>query len=405
MPRRSHAAWALKMITDAKEDIGSAKAPKEWGRPLTLHHKISKTHLDWIEQHLQQSLASRELEVKEAAEQFWKTAQYAAGKEITKVAGNMQKTLWNMPVNVEIGPSAVAEDPGTRFDPNTEPVPQDADGRRRLTPESAALLELERIYLVAYRARREPDAKEWLRMADQLRLANEGHEAVAKQLLLAPPRTEQWLEQVGDDADAGQDVSWQRKRLRRSPGVDRGVQAFQSGRAIGEVLGVAVGLHMAAPLVNTYNLNDSHGVPRRLELTVQPGALTHMCRRHTYQHFDFAQAKLVNTFWPVAQVAGAQQKHQKVVAAQRPIAEAVLECMELDARLADWDQFKVSCVGVPVGADTMFFIAIVDPDVDPVANDTDRPTLWKVAVKTVAPDGESATAYTSAELEAIDDQL
>jgi hypothetical protein len=200
-------------------------------------------------------------------------------------------------------------------------------------------------------------------------------------------------------------VTWQRKRLRRFPGVDEGVQTFRAGQGIGEVLGAAVGVAMPVASVITFNLQDSTNTTRSLELTVQPGALTHMCRRHTYQHFDFNQAKLVNTFWPVNQVGGAAQTHPKVIAARQAIANAVLESMELDLRMTDWDQFKLSCVGVPAAGDTLFFIAVVVPDMLMGTDDMDHPTMWKVEVKTVAPDGESAQAYTEAELAIIDDRL
>jgi hypothetical protein len=161
------------------------------------------------------------------------------------------------------------------------------------------------------------------------------------------------------------------------------------------------------PLVHTapFQLNDSGGTARDLEITIRPAALVHMCQRHTLKYFDFNQAKLVNTFWPQDQVARVAQKHQIVTGALQSIAQTALDAMELDDMLEDFDPFKLNPVGVPgPGNTTLFFIAIVNPDTSP-NGDGQVPDLWKVEVKTVAPDGASALAFTAAELDDIDGKI
>jgi hypothetical protein len=404
MPRRSHGAWALKLLLTEKDKMG---APAQWGA-LALHHKISKSNLDRIERDLGAALQSRDVDLAAAAKAFWTAAQQAAGRDVLKdAAGNMQKVLWNLTANVEIGPAAVAEDPGTRFDPNTEPIPGDGEGRRRLTGESADLRDLEQVYLTANRAHRPPTADEWNEMTRLLTEANKKHDAFAAGAILAPPRAEQWLKQVGDDAEGDQQVTWQRKRLRRFPGVAQGVQGFRAARALGEHLDNTVNGLMPNALVQPYQFQDFRRQQYTLVLDLQPVALRHMCRRHTYQHFDFNQAKLVNTFWPVAQVAGAVTNHATVTAALAQIARVAFETMELDGILGDWEGAKVTCVSVPINNATVFFIATVEAadDASPIGGDDGPPDRWAVHLKTVAPDGDTAQAFTAAELGQISQRI
>jgi hypothetical protein len=403
MPRRSHRAWALKVLVTEKDEIGG---PDEWGS-LALHHKISKTNLDHIEQDLQTALKSRDRDIAAGAKAFWTAAQDAAGPAVSKDAGgNMQKLLWNLPVNVEIGPAAVAEDPGTRFDPNTEPRPNDVEGRRRLTGESTSLQRLEQMHLAAYHPRRPPTADEWRQMTGLLKDAANRHKAVANDRILALPHPEQWLKQVGDDAEGDQQITWQRKRLRRFPEVAQGVTNFRAARALNENLDNAVNALMPQPLVQPYVFQVGQQ-QYTLILDLQPEALRHMCRRHTYQHFHFDQAKLVNTFWPTAQVAGAVMNHATVTAALPQIAQVAFETMELDEILKDWEGAKLTCVSVPINNATLFFIATVEAanDANPIDGDQGPPDRWHVRLKTVAPDGDTAQAFTEAELGQIRPQV
>jgi hypothetical protein len=331
-------------------------------------------------------------ERKAAALSFWKTAQQCAGDKVMKSFSNppVDKILWNMPVNLEVGPEDVLENPGQSFDPNTEVASQEL-GTRRLTPECVPLQAMERIFLPPLQADHDylPSADEWVRMDGFLKAANDAFQHDLEQRLgtglLSVPRTEQWI------ADAT-GLRFQRKRLRRFPGAISGRQIYQANHLAGNVQALATAavnaLGIAWPEVSQHQVTDSGGTQHQIQITLNPADLEHMCLRHTYQYFQGAAAiKLVNNFWPVNVVPAVAALHQQITAARPFIAQAVVDYLEIDD-FVDY-QGRITAADVPAGQRTIFFIAAFD------SNDK---VDYEIDLETFAPDGADAESYPAAQL-------
>jgi len=400
MPK--YANWAASVIDEARQSYCKKKGqwgiPAGWGDGAT-HHKISKQHLALLAKAINTCMAEGGLskkqqdpERKAAALSFWKTAQQCAGDKVMKSFSNppVDKILWNMPVNLEVGPEDVLENPGQSFDPNTEVASQEL-GTRRLTPECVPLQAMERIFLPPLQADHDylPSADEWVRMDGFLKAANDAFQHDLEQRLgtglLSVPRTEQWI------ADAT-GLRFQRKRLRRFPGAISGRQIYQANHLAGNVQALATAavnaLGIAWPEVSQHQVTDSGGTQHQIQITLNPADLEHMCLRHTYQYFQGAAAiKLVNNFWPVNVVPAVAALHQQITAARPFIAQAVVDYLEIDD-FVDY-QGRITAADVPAGQRTIFFIAAFD------SNDK---VDYEIDLETFAPDGADAESYPAAQL-------
>ncbi|MGF7235438.1 MAG: hypothetical protein ACQSGP_10855 [Frankia sp.] len=403
----------MKAVDDARKSYAST--PGKWGIPAgwgtaTSHHKISKEHFELLGKAVQLCLDMRSLGRRDknrdeeqiaAVEPLWDLIATCAGPEVAKQAGGKSgspvKMLWNLPVNLEVGPDMVEENPGVSFDPNTEPG---VGVNRRLTAESAALRDLERVFLPAVRRGPTylPTPDEWARIGVLLQTAQDAFEKDLQTRLggglLARPRAEQWIPSE-KDVKGVKVPAFQRKRLRRFPGLATGLATFNANRA-NDVLATTVNaLPGGWPRISVQHGTDSDNNQHALTINWTAAQMMHMCQRHTYRYFprtpDFV--KLVNNFWPVAQVNTAAQFHAKVAAALPNIAQAMIECMESDEVL-DTYEGTIVAVNVPSGGDQLFFIAKFETD-DPGS------LAWNVDLETVAPDGESAECFPRDELNQV----
>ena len=399
--------WDVTAIQQARQSycksINLWDIPKGWGTGAC-HHKISKEHLELLGRALERCISQGGLARKEqdadrmaAAREFWKIVQAGIDQEImTQLASApMTKVLWNLPVNLEVGPAAVAENPGQGFDPNTEAIPG-GNGARRLTAESGSLQELERVCVPTLLRNHDylPTAEEWTRMGQALTAASEafdGYYAESKSRgFLARPRTEQWV--TGDSG-------FQRKRLRRFLGAEAGRAKFAQNRAAGNLQQAAnadvAALGLAWPQGGNYNVTDSDGTVHAIAMSLAASQMAHMCLRHTYQYFERTPdaIKLVNNFWPADRVSTVTGYRQLVTAAFPDIARAMLDCMEAAEVLEEYEG-SITAVNVASGQDTLFFIAGFETD-DPASRS------WTVTLETVAPDGPSAETYPAQMLSQI----
>src|ERR1700685_452069 len=97
--------WDTKAIQDARKEM---ELPIGWEEGAS-HHKISKERLDWLARALNGGLQSRNPGLKSAAGAFWDRTQACipAGTKAQLKGAPTAKWLWNMPVNLEVGPGTV----------------------------------------------------------------------------------------------------------------------------------------------------------------------------------------------------------------------------------------------------------------------------------------------------------
>ncbi|MFJ6671175.1 hypothetical protein ACIQMJ_08730 [Actinosynnema sp. NPDC091369] len=307
-----------------------------------------------------------------------------AGAEVVRAAeGNPFKLLWNLAVNLSVGPPSPVGDPGMGFDADTEPDPDRPD-RRRLDRVSAHLKKLDDVYTKARKRRKSVvgDAV-WRTMADHLRAAQ--HAATEADGTLSNPKEEQW---IYDE----QNKQHQRKALRWFPKVEGGAKIFESERAIASDIR---GYLASNRVIAEETVRSKSGLS--LTLTFDEATVHHICQRHTYRHFDFSQVKAVNNFWPPG------TDFDTVVAAMaatlRDITEICLtELMELSSAESakPWSGLKVKLGNREAGGHTVFFIASIREAEDKTSSGV---------IKTIAPDSSSAHAFLGTELAEIAELL
>jgi hypothetical protein len=394
--------WETRTLTQSRQDLA---IPGEWGRSAG-HHKISKEHLEWLSIALDESLKSRDMPIKNAALAFWKATQDVIPEPVKKDLGSAgrAKWLWNIPVNIEVGPADIAENPGQNFDPNSQPTNTGRAGARQLTPESGNLKSLEDIFLSILRTDRSqlPTAEQWTAMGGQLKQAQNRHLAYLQQQgsegLLAPPRVEQWLPPA--------DGKFQRKRDRTFLTAADGRSKFRDQAANSASHDVAE-IEQDWPLqvdhthlvVRADDTEEDHTV----HLTMPADVLEHVCLRHTYAYFARTpdEVKLVNNFWPTDVVSTPDGYLELIKQALPDIARITLESMDAANLLDDMDGM-LEIVNAPVGDEgsrrVLFFAAkFTRHAVDDQPTDTE----WDVTLTSVAPDGNSAETYPADVLTAI----
>lgn len=165
--------WQLAPIKKSAAEIESIpKYHALLGRGITIHHKISQTRLLEILKVNQKARSKSE-----GARRFWKAVMTA-----TKgIEGSEQKRILNMPVNLEVGPKSVTENPGSSFDGNTAPTTRG----RSYTNRSSQLQVIDVLFLEKQEDLTDED---WNTMAEALEQAVSHH----KWEVLSPPLVEQW---------------------------------------------------------------------------------------------------------------------------------------------------------------------------------------------------------------------
>jgi hypothetical protein len=386
--------WETRTIKQSRQEL---VIPGEWGGSAG-HHKISKEHLEWLGIALDKSLRSRDVPIKNAATAFWNAAQDAIPEPVRADLSGAPtaKWLWNMPVNIEVGPQDTAENPGQNFDPNSQPANVGRAGARQLTPESGNLKSLEDIFLSILRTDRSrlPAAEQWTAMGGQLKQAQNRHMAYLQQQhsegFLAPPRVEQWLPPA--------DGKFQRKRDRTFLTAADGRGKFGVQAANPASRDVAL-IQQAWPLqadhthlvVRADDAEEDHTV----HLTMGADVLEHVCLRHTYAYFARTEdeVKLVNNFWPTNVVSTPDQYLHLIKQALPDIARIMLESMDAANVLDDMDGM-LEIVNAPVGDEesrhVLFFAAKFARHAE---DDEPTDTEWDVTLTSVAPDGNSAETY------------
>lgn len=385
--------WALTAITNAKNAHLPAM-PATWANvdrkentstsAGALHHKISKETLSDIARLLGPAATSKPGTTgREGAQAFWAACVKAAGAKVTAdAARNPHRVLWNMTVNLSIGAPSPVGDPGIGFDPDTEEDTGNP-GERRLDAVSGHLKNLEDTFRAA--AGRPFTDEVWNTMATHLR--NAVTDARHDGLTLAAPKTEQWLY---DDETR----QHQKKGLRSFPGVAGGTTLFQQARVQQQAI---ERFRDSQKVVATGQAGGTvGGAPVTVELTMTEADIYHICKRHTFEHFDFGDSKAVNSFWPPDFTF---DKVKDVVSGVLPgIAAACLaEMTESTApgeEVVRWVGSDFTRGNQQVLDRTLFFIAKIQ-DFDEDAG------LFTGGVQTVAPDGKGARAFLGREIRQI----
>ena len=240
----------------------------------------------------------------------------SAGLEDTS---NFEKVLHNLPLNLHYGPSIVKDNPGSGFDPSTEPVP-DTDGERRLEPTSEALLNFYNTYRQGFDESEDGalSPERWQQLAECLLTAQAAYENATNLVNGIAVNMEQWVGTPGSDTYA-------KKGLKQWPGLETARQRFQE--RIGPLAGGGPGLSAH----HDFTLAHHAGYQQHIRIGYSVQSLQHFCNRHTYRYFDKAQIKLQNTFFrPGTDQGGVVQQAAAAMAA----VEA--EISRLNAEETDW---------------------------------------------------------------------
>ena len=357
-----------------------------------LHHKISKDVLQEIGEAalaaygglaLGQRQSKDQIAQREAVRVFVKACQYVAGPALVEVAdANFVKLLWNLAVNLSLGPPNPAEDPGRNFDGDTvEADPR--TGARRYDAVSAELLKLQEVWYSG-RDRSPVPAGTWAQMAghllEALRASGVGPG------VLAPPSREQWLHDQG----TGQFV---RRKLRRFPGAASGTEMFRQAR----------GARGSAQVQADYLASASHplevaGEILTVAVELDASAITHVLERHTLAHFTFADRDLglTNTFWEPG-LASATAARDRLAALLPDLARRAGEQIAVDVGSGTIEDFRgnLELREQPAGGGLVYFVAHERTRSDPFAEGPPQVTL---RLETVAPDGPGVVAFLRAEL-------
>jgi hypothetical protein len=457
--RKDHKGWSLAVADAERTDIDSATRPWHTTRKVkekksgkvteqfvgsTLHHMISKSVLDLIAADLQAALSSNDTDTGAAAVRFNKALTKAArAAGITE--GDREKQLWNMFLNLEAGPSDVIGDPGEGFDASYVAVEDERGGRRFVeTAVSTHLRKLDQAYRTGRRAAGgagELDADVWNKMAEALESATDAA-AEASTLKNIRIDEDQWMSFMAKDKETGElKKRWTRSGARWYPGLELGRKLFPA------VAGVPAPVADIAPVTETFRIhNDADNAHEPslafLTFSISAAAIDHVCKRHTYRYFTTVTSdmKATNTFFrdTTLDAAGVRallvQALPDIVKAIRShIEDAATGIEDYDDLLADKD---LSLAGIPTGAGELYIKAGVThdptgesaPRVQQAAQATATATAtssrakrrggkkkedeapapaqrashgWTMRLKTAAPEGPGADAYTRDELVAL----
>ncbi|MFJ8044043.1 hypothetical protein ACIRBX_26425 [Kitasatospora sp. NPDC096147] len=389
-------AWAVKPLTNAK---AAHAFPDNWGA-AALHHKISKEKLSSIAEQVALLYNSPTPKLKDAVRAFWTQCWALAGAQVTAAVTDAApkvspyRLLWNLPVNVSIGPPSPATDPGMAFDPDTEPVP-DTPGRRRMDAVSTALSELEEAWDAASsRDNGRGDFQDpalWKTLTDQLGKAHAAADAAGRGTkLLYPPKREQWLY----DTVTSQHL---RKGMTDYVGAVAGRQLFQQAR----LNAPAIAVHKDSPnrLVTGRATLRHQGEDLTLEVRITEGVIHHVCERHTLTFFDFkGTARPINTLWPGVGT------FQAATALATRLAPHIARCTLVqliergDPDRTQWVGEDVKLTQQSAGPDTVYFDVSIEKLRDAQGA---NPAEVIATVKTFAPSGDSGPGFLRQDLVTI----
>jgi hypothetical protein len=191
----------------------------------------------------------------------------------------IHKKLHNLPMNLHYGPSLVANNPGTGFDPST--VRADG-GRRVIDPVSRSLGQLaaEISNVSALRENEVLDAGTWAMILKHL---GDAFAAYKTSEDVFEESSDQWMEGAGD--------AWHKKGELTLYDVRHARPLFAGGAAPQALLGAAPELQVNKAL------QLATGAAVNVVIGARQKSVTHFCNRHTYAHFDRTQLKGVNIFW------------------------------------------------------------------------------------------------------------
>jgi hypothetical protein len=420
-----HNNWIVQVIDDQKNAIirqvkieeSQKKNPARGlflkADSFALHHIISKTTLESIADAVEEALRNKkDKDLQKAASAFNTLIYKVAGKTVGLQAPTRTKLMWNMPLNLEVGPGNVTNNPGIGFDANTV-----ASGNgRKLDEVSRHLFQLEEIFKSNVLRADGLSEENWKAMTDCLAAA---FKAYGESTDLAMPKVDQWLS--GPMRDGTQTPqNFQKIGLRMVLGVTDGVRVFRGAR---------VGLNNDTTVQDLENHGDFvawsciftfpylHGKQTftvRVELDVTNHNLAHMLKRHTFRYCDFGDLKAVNNYWPPTfrgnEILDALEscKGRIASACQMAINNCVLNVQQISEEPDDiqayFENINVTEGNIQAGELTVYFVTkLTTPDDAPI----DRPLeVWLHGnIETFAPDGASAITFSGPTLIAIAPQV
>jgi hypothetical protein len=389
--------WSVAEI-DAERD----RLKPRFGGAAALHHIVSRDTMSAIALEVgtmsgYSGQKARDWRDTKAASSAFKSAVQAAwngsirGPARAQTGGNLERTLHNLPFNLEAGPEDPIGDPGTGVDVNTTSrVGGAGEEIREVEPVSAqmaGLYEHWRNYRFQRRLSEDAGCAAALNgMTTALSEAARLHATVG----MKNPIVNQWFAHGNDQS---------RKREGTYHGTERGTEKFRAAQADPEAIpdetieSTDKALH-----------RKKNGEDKQLNLTVRvgPDALEHIYKRHTYLHFDFDDIKLVNSFFPYAGASA-------INAAIELLTEELIEYLKVEIGATNWEELdgQVKTYVTP----TIFALGRFDGEADDNAEevgddydyfDDDVHTLV-FTVNTFAP--QSGDNYTSTELTAIKAEL
>lgn len=390
--------WAVLPITKGKAKYSF---PAEWGDGA-LHHKISKEKLASVAEQVALLYTSQPAALQTAVRAFWALCWELAGQPVTAAVRDAtpkvsaHRLLWNLPINLSLGPKSPATDPGQAFDPDTVPDPQ-APGKRVLDGVSAKLRLLEERWDRASDGNaglgdfRTPAL--WNDLTALLREAHqEADEAGREGRLLYPPKTEQWLYDG---------TSHLRKGLTEFLSAAAGEQRFRRARS--NAPSIAAHKDSAAVAATAQATTTYKGKSVTLTVTVTGGAVHHVGERHTFTFFDFSgRLRPITTLWPetptfaaLTALAGRLAPHLA------RICLAHLVNLE-SADAEDWPYDDIELAQQPAGEHCVYFVAGIEGIVGTEATEDDPAAVAvDVEIKTFAPNDHSGPGLLKPDLVAI----
>ncbi|OWQ84154.1 hypothetical protein CDN99_25075 [Roseateles aquatilis] len=316
--------WALDSTTKMRQELDASKHGRRYafkfdhgganaGFGTALHHHVSRAKMSELtasykKSQTYQSKMKRGTDKDElgAALSGFQKAIGEFGSQASLDSQDMETILHNLPMNLHYGPAIVKSDPGSAFDPSTQPR-AGGNGERELEPTSAALSGFATTYQDALDQLPSDStgallAETWTSLTTQLRaahalylqhpnLVHTSHGAIAV-------NEEQWI--TTDQSD-----TWAKRGLNKWPSLDAAKQRFAERTAPLAAGAAGLAIH------HDFTIAANGGV-----VTIRVGCsaadLVHFCNRHTFRHFDPGQIKLLNTFFDpgstLVQVTAAAQQ-------------------------------------------------------------------------------------------------
>lgn len=295
LQRGKNDKWALAAVKKQRKLLDSKSL---WGEGA-LHHHISRERLSSLDDELKKSLKSRSRNIKTAAQGFLALVkaiiedmlvEFDETKRKEGVKRNDAKStisrlgsdtlLYNMSLNLHYGPSIVANDPGSRFDPTTV----EGDDAREIETVSADLLALDTYCQAALEGLDEGDElteNQWLAITQLLSTAYESYRSRDVGVFEAD-YDEQWVQGAGDAWMKKGDLHFRDEEYARTMFGAPTPQVNQSANP---------------ETTKTFQVACAGG-QQDVTIGATFKSVTHFCNRHTYAYFDTAQIKGVNIFWP-----------------------------------------------------------------------------------------------------------